>query len=311
LNGNMTSHIDKNLKSISYNHLNLPNSFKSNSTGVFGNSTSYLYRADGTKLRKAYNYTKRGEFGETSEAQTVTDYLDGFQYTLEGYGLICVECPVPVPDLQFVPTSEGYFDFVKNKYIYNYTDHLGNVRLSYMKGVSGIEIIEENNYYPFGLKHGTDNPNVGNRAYQYKYNGKELQETGMYDYGARFYMPDLGRWGVVDPLAEVSRRFSPYTYVFNNPINFIDPDGRDGIRIIDKANKTITIKAVYYVQTEKSTFTNINKKEVSVKGYSSKEVGKMNKNVNSYLNDLKMSVSEGEYAGYTIKYDLQFKDGAL
>ncbi|MCT4178323.1 RHS repeat-associated core domain-containing protein, partial [Elizabethkingia anophelis] len=197
INGNMVNHLDKGISNIAYNYLNLPSSI----TASIGN-TDYVYRADGTKVRKVFG-------GKT------TDYLDGFQY----------ENGV----LQFVPTSEGYYDVVKNKYIYNYTDHLGNVRLSYTKGASGgAEIIEENNYYPFGLKHqGYNSSSLANNTYQYKYNGKELQETGMYDYGARMYMPELGRWGVVDPLAEKMTRHSPYNYAFNNPIRFIDPDGRD------------------------------------------------------------------------------------
>ncbi|MDM1555979.1 MULTISPECIES: RHS repeat domain-containing protein, partial [Chryseobacterium] len=91
---------------------------------------------------------------------------------------------------------------------------------------TGIEVLEENNYYPFGLKHEEYNGLAGNLNYNYKYNGKELQESGMYDYGARMYMPDLGRWGVVDPLAEKMTRHSPYNYAYNNPTRFIDPDGR-------------------------------------------------------------------------------------
>nr|WP_317197634.1 RHS repeat-associated core domain-containing protein [Chryseobacterium tagetis] len=92
---------------------------------------------------------------------------------------------------------------------------------------SNVEVLKENNYYPFGLKHGGYNTTSGNSSYQYKYNGKELQtDSGMYDYGARFYMPDLGRWGVVDPLAEKTLQL--YAYANNNPIMYIDPTGMEG-----------------------------------------------------------------------------------
>ncbi len=197
INGNMVNHLDKGISNIAYNYLNLPSSI----TASIGN-TDYVYRADGSKVKKVFG-------------SKTTDYLDGFQY----------ENGV----LQFVPTSEGYYDLTKNKYIYNYTDHLGNVRLSYTKGASGgAEIIEENNYYPFGLKHqGYNSSSLANNTYQYKYNGKELQETGMYDYGARMYMPELGRWGVVDPRSQYTHE--AYSYVWNNPIKLNDPTGMEGM----------------------------------------------------------------------------------
>ena len=65
--------------------------------------------------------------------------------------------------------------------------------------------------------------NLGNPNYHYKYNGKELQENSMYDYGARLYIPEIGRWNAVDPLAE--KTHDPYGYVWNNPIMLVDPTG--------------------------------------------------------------------------------------
>ena len=104
-----------------------------------------------------------------------------------------------------------------------------STRISFAKNSKGaLEVTDTNNYYPFGLNHisGMFSTSDFGSYYSYKYNGRELQETGMFDYGARMYMPDLGRWGVIDPLAEASRRFTPYHYGNNNPIRFIDPDGK-------------------------------------------------------------------------------------
>ncbi|RNA62004.1 RHS repeat-associated core domain-containing protein [Chryseobacterium nematophagum] len=214
-NGNMTNHLDKGINSISYNFLNLPFEIKSNSGNSNAAITRYVYRADGVKVAKSYIL---------GTGTKETQYLDGFQYDNNSIS----NTLTPSSILKFIPTSEGYFDFVKNKYIYNYTDHLGNVRLSYFNNGSEIEVLEENNYYPFGLKHEGYNILSGSPSYQYKYNGKELQESGMYDYGARMYMSDVGRWSVQDPLSELQFAYSPYSYVYGNPIRFNDPTGMIG-----------------------------------------------------------------------------------
>ncbi len=175
---------------------------------------------------------------------TTTNYISGFHYENDA--------------LKFFATAEGYVNHTLSQgisfynYIYNYTDHLGNNRLSYTlnQTLGNVVIYEQNHYYPFGLKHekygvtakqyigdedtGYYTGNVGltgryrRNEYQYKYNGKEYQDElnlNVYDYGARMYMPDIVRWGQIDPLAEKGRRWSPYVYAFNSPVFFIDPDG--------------------------------------------------------------------------------------
>ena len=61
----------------------------------------------------------------------------------------------------------------------------------------------------------------------YLFNAKEFdEETGMYYYGARYYEPRLSLWMSVDPLQEKYPNISTYCYAANNPIKFIDSDGR-------------------------------------------------------------------------------------
>ncbi|EJL65544.1 RHS repeat-associated core domain protein-containing protein [Flavobacterium sp. CF136] len=204
-NGNMTKDNNKNIIEIRYNHLNLPTKITFAST----ENIVYIYNAAGQKVQKIVN--------ETAKPAVTTDYLGGYQYNNNV--------------LKFFPTAEGYVEPSGSsyKYVYQYKDHLGNIRLSYDKT---FVIQEENNYYPFGLKQEGYNTikNSTNDALRFKYNGKELQDElglNMYDYGARNYDPALGRWMNIDPLAEKYYGINPYAYVFNNPIELFDPNGME------------------------------------------------------------------------------------
>ena len=195
-NGNLTKDLNKKIIDVEYNCLNLPCrvSFEN------GNSISYLYSADGTKLR-----TNHMIAGNT----TVTDYC----------GNVVYENGIP----KMLLTEAGYVSLRDGKYHYYLTDHQGNNRVVADQDGKAEEI---NDYYPFGGLISSSSSSVQ----PYKYNGKELDRKGgldWYDYGARMYDAELGRWHTVDPLSEKYYGITPYSYCGNNPVNNIDPFGMD------------------------------------------------------------------------------------
>jgi RHS repeat-associated protein len=110
-------------------------------------------------------------------------------------------------------------------------------------------VVQQADYDPFGLVlNETDREHA--EPNNFLYSGKELQEDfdlNWYDYGARMYDPTLGRWQVIDPKAEKYTAWSPYNYVMNNPVKFVDPDGRDGRLVINKQSRIAYIEANFYV----------------------------------------------------------------
>jgi RHS repeat-associated protein len=196
-NGNITSDGNRSA-TLSYNYLNLP---KTVTTG--GKTLTYDYDASGNK----HKYV----------ADTLTrKYAGRFEYDQNN-------------SLKRVATSEGQLvpsgDTLRFDYFLK--DHLGNVRVVFNeKG----DIIQKNDYYPFGLEIDRNSPvqaqNARNGVNRYLYNGNEKQpETGFLDYGARQYDPSIARWMVVDRFSEKFINTSPYQYALNNPISNIDING--------------------------------------------------------------------------------------
>ncbi|WP_314059924.1 DUF6443 domain-containing protein [Empedobacter brevis] len=218
-NGNLV--IDRNKKiQIEYNDLNLPSKITHTSGTV-----EYTYNSLGTKIRKTVKAA-----GKT----IITDYVNGYQYVDN--------------KLQFFNTSEGYVSVnVMNgiqtyNYIYQYKDHVGNVRVSYTKGENNnIRIIDDNHYYPYGLLHTgyskkmvdtSGKVNIGDyKGYNnnhYGFNGTELQKDFNINLNAmdfRMYDPAIGRWQAQDPI--VHHSMSPYNSFDNNPVFWSDPSGAD------------------------------------------------------------------------------------
>jgi len=147
------------------------------------------------------------------------------------YNKVMVKDKATYP-LNYLLFDEGLVNMSSGGYSYEYhlKDHLGNTRVTFQPdSKGGITTTQVAEYYPFGSSYLPIKPAGTNK---YLYNGKEKQEDVLggtaldwYDYGARFYDPQIERWHSPDPLAELSYDLTPFRYGYNNPVRFIDPFG--------------------------------------------------------------------------------------
>jgi len=219
-NGNLTQDLNKEIlaNKLNYNLLNLVRYVELGTTVV--NKLKYVYDATGEKLRFDYEHGTDASKNETSR------YVGSVEYSSNG--------------LKRIGTGEGQIVFGSatvgvgvESYEYYLTDHLGNTREVV---TSQGQLLQRTDYYGFGLPIVLTPSNVdaSRKVNKYLYNGKELQpNTNWLDYGARMYTPEIGRWGVVDPLAEITPHLSVYQYGNLNPIAFTDPTGMTSQRIQD------------------------------------------------------------------------------
>ena len=218
-NGNLTKDIYKGITAITYNYLNLPGKIS------FGSSKSitFTYDATGRKLKKV----TAGGAGAENYTQY---YADGLEYRSTTLEAIYHE------EGRLTPKTSTTW-----QYEYAIRDHLGNSRVTFAdknadgkisvtNSASTNEVLQENHYTPFGLELGyawmNDAALVDSK---YRFGGKELNEDfglKLNDFGAKWYDPATARWLQVDPLADSYTPYSPYNYTLNNPLRFVDPDGR-------------------------------------------------------------------------------------
>ena len=269
-NGALIKDLNKGISNIEYDVLgNLKCITFSN-----GFKTKYVYDAAGNKLRTTHE----------SAVTNTTDYVGNFVFE-DG-------------KLSKYLFDGGYCSFDQNQnpvFHYCEKDHLGSVRMV----VNENGTIEQvNHYYPFGGVYGDLSYN--SEYQRNKYIGKEFDHMyglDWYDHGARMYDAAKVVWNKVDPLSEIYFHFDPYLYCENNPIVMFDNTGLLGVRIVDMENKTITVSADYYVETQPyQVYTNV---------YSQKDVDDFNR-LNSELNKLNLKVKSGEYAGFTVAFNLNF-----
>ena len=226
-NGNLAKDKNKLIDTITYNFLNLPKSITKNAT----NSITYYYDAMGTKLMQTTVLN-----GGTPASRY---YLDGFEYLSN-------------KSLSLIHMDEGVINHSSGNFTYEYfiKDHLGSTRVAFEPGENNTALLTQStDNYPFGMSFSEQYNNSTNN--KYLYNGKELQDETLawvkldwYDYGARFYDPAIGRWNVIDPKADKHQDYTPYAYVYNNPIGLIDPFGLDtfNINLDDRKTDRISVE---------------------------------------------------------------------
>lgn len=274
--GNLTKDLDRDIVTIKYNMLNLPEiiQFKN------GNQILNSYDAGGRKLAMIYrtvNYQlpqplNPGDVIYESYDEDVmvegTAYVDNVEYNTWSTGFDANDQRIYEYENAKIHFIEGYvcgysLNNTTPNYYYYRRDHLGNNRevwlASYSSGgQSQATTVQRTQYYPSGLPWKTvdnDYSDTQNR----KYNGKEFVEMhGLdeYDSEARWYYPAIMRTTTIDPHCENYYDTSPYAWCANNPVNAFDPNGMDWYsykeEYTDEEDNTQTRTAYKYVEGEMS-----------------------------------------------------------
>ena len=219
-NGNLKTNLKENL-SFSYNFSNLLTDVRKGVTQI----ATITYLADGTKVKV------RAADG------TALLYRGKFIYRAALNGLPTIES-VEHDHGRFLPGNSAN-EFIDTWHV---RDYLGSTRAifditpDYAEDLSEV-ILEQNDYCLFGSR--IDNADLPTLAQnRYRFNGKEkliagANDTKLTDYGARMFSAPLARWTTPDPLADKYYSTSPYAFCNNNPVNFVDPDGKVVGTVID------------------------------------------------------------------------------
>lgn len=198
---------------ITYNPIGMPQ--RVSVPNILG-TIDYTYSATGQRLSAKYKWhsslsldpIRNTGTPPTQPNKTLTrDYVKNYVYE---NGLV-----------KRILTENGYFE--SGKYYFYYKDHLGN---NAVIADQNANIVQYQYYYPFGMPE-NDIESWGNHPY--RFGGKEfdtMHGLNLYDFHARQYDPALGRFMSIDPLAEKYYSISPYSYCMNNPVKFIDTDGK-------------------------------------------------------------------------------------
>lgn len=254
-NGNMTADLDRDIVAIRYNLLNLPD------TVQFRNGSAIVnyYTADGKRTGSKYLtplttvVIPAGQtFGSTSGTAAMSSHVTARRGSLEYAG-----ADFESDTLIRIHNGDGYLDCSEQDFRYFVRDYQGNIRTVYGSVVAKLIPVEppfsltnrgaiggdkppirpkpiehtvtyqRMQYYPFGLPY---EAHYQPEEQPYKYGGKEFIELhgyDSYDFDARMYYPALCRFMTMDPLCEKYYSISPYAYCNNNPVKYIDSDGRD------------------------------------------------------------------------------------
>ncbi len=226
----MTADQNKEISYIAYNHANMPTFVRMRRGGI-----KFVYDALGNKW---YKFSKDGAMDEAKG----TAYIFGMQYEFKENNHIKYDWK-----LMFIGTDEGYVSAVypegidsgfKFQYVYNHTDHLGNIRQNITHENGRLTVLREHNYYPFGLLHSGYNEDKEDLKYdkeqdfiftvqaqagryKYKFQGQERQEDlnlGWDSFKFRNYDYAIGRFFNVDPLAEKFPYMTVYQFAGNKPV---------------------------------------------------------------------------------------------